>query len=197
MTATERYRDPGASLDQRVEDLLGRMTLDEKLAQIGSIWLTDLVRGDRFDADVVARRLEHGIGHVTRIGVSTGLRPVASARLMNEIQRVVVERTRLGIPVMVHEEAVAGYCGRDATQFPQAIGLASTWDEELVGEVADAIRRQMVAVGARHTLSPVLDIARDPVRAGWRRPTERTRTWPDASARPTYAACRVRTCAKE
>ena len=165
----ERYRDPDVPLDQRVDDLVARMTLDEKLAQIGSIWLTELVRGDRFDADYVAGKLEHGIGHVTRIGASTGLRPAASARLMNQIQRVAVERTRLGIPVMVHEEAVAGYCARDATQFPQAIGLASTWDEELVTEVADAIRRQMVAVGARHALSPVLDVARD---ARWGRVEE-------------------------
>ncbi len=161
MTA-EVFRNPNVSTAERVEDLLGRMTLDEKLAQIGSIWLTELVQSDRFDADLVAAKLTHGIGHVTRIGASTGLRPAASARLMNQIQRVAVERTRLGIPVMVHEEAVAGYCARDATQFPQAIGLASTWDESLVTEVADAIRGQMVAVGARHSLSPVLDVARDP-----------------------------------
>jgi beta-glucosidase len=168
MTA-EVYRDPDASTAARVEDLLGRMTLDEKLAQIGSIWLTELVQSDRFDADLVAAELIHGIGHVTRIGASTGLRPTASARLMNQIQRVAVERTRLGIPVMVHEEAVAGYCARDATQFPQAIGLASTWDESLVTEVAEVIRGQMVAVGARHSLSPVLDVARD---ARWGRVEE-------------------------
>ena len=165
----EVFRNPNASVAERVEDLLARMTLDEKLAQIGSIWLTELVQSDRFDADLVASKLEHGIGHVTRIGASTGLRPAASARLMNQIQQVAVERTRLGIPVMVHEEAVAGYCARDATQFPQAIGLASTWDEALVEEVADAIRAQMVAVGARHSLSPVLDVARD---ARWGRVEE-------------------------
>ena len=157
------------SIDERVDDLLSRMNVDEKLAQVGSIWLTELVHGDRFDADGVAEKMRHGIGHVTRIGASTGLRPAASARLMNQIQRVAVERTRLGIPVMVHEEAVAGYCARDATQFPQAIGLASTWDVALVEEVADAIRRQMVAVGARHALSPVLDVARD---ARWGRVEE-------------------------
>ena len=123
---TEIFRDPEASVDARADDLVARMTLDEKLAQIGSVWLTELVHGDRFDADHVAATLEHGIGHVTRIGASTGLRPAASAQLMNQIQRVAVERTRLGIPVMVHEEAVSGYCARDATQFPQAIGLAST-----------------------------------------------------------------------
>jgi beta-glucosidase len=156
------YTNASLPIEARVEDLLGRMNLDEKLAQIGSIWLTELIREDRFDEDFVAHQLEHGIGHVTRIGASTGLRPQASAKLMNAIQRVVVTRTRLGIPVMVHEEGVAGYCARDATQFPQAIGLASTWDEQLVTEVADVIRRQMAAVGARHTLSPVLDVARDP-----------------------------------
>jgi len=74
------------------------MTLDSKLAQIGSRWLTDLVKGDRFEADQVAGKLEHGIGHATRIGASTGLRPEASATLMNQIQRVAVERTRLGTP---------------------------------------------------------------------------------------------------
>jgi beta-glucosidase len=166
---TETFRDPTAGIDDRVQDLLSRMSLDEKLAQIGSVWLTELVQGDRFDAEYVAGQLEHGIGHVTRIGASTGLRPTGSAQLMNQIQRVVVERTRLGIPVMVHEEATAGYCARDATQFPQAIGLASSWDEQLVTEVARAIRRQMVAVGARHSLSPVLDVARD---ARWGRVEE-------------------------
>jgi beta-glucosidase len=156
------YRDPAASIDARVDDLLGRMRVEEKLAQIGSLWLTDLVVDDRFDADHAAKQLEHGIGHVTRIGASTGLRPNESARLMNQIQRVAIEHTRLGIPVMAHEEAVAGYLARDATQFPHAIGLASTWDESLLTEVADVIRKQMVAVGARHALSPVLDVARDP-----------------------------------
>jgi beta-glucosidase len=145
-----------------VDDLLSRMDLDEKLAQLGCVWVTDLVRDDRFDRDAAQRHLAHGIGHITRIGASTGLLPDESAALMNEIQRFAVEETRLGIPVVVHEESTGGYCARGATVFPQAIGLASTWDEALVEEVADVIRRQLVAVGARHTLAPVLDIARDP-----------------------------------
>jgi len=145
-----------------VDELVSRMTLDEKLAQLGCVWVTALVRDDAFDRDAARTHLAHGIGHVTRIGASTGLRPRESATLMNEIQRFAVEETRLGIPVVVHEESTAGYCARDATVFPQAIGLASTWDEELVAEVADVIRRQLVAVGARHTLAPVLDVARDP-----------------------------------
>jgi len=156
------YQDPTRPVDERTADLLGRMTLDEKIAQLGGIWLTALVSGARLDPEHVATRLKDGIGHVTRIGASTGLRPQASAQLLNEIQRVVIERTRLGIPVVVHEESTAGFCARDATVFPQAIGLASTWDEALIERVAGVIRRQMLAVGARHTLAPVLDVARDP-----------------------------------
>lgn len=158
----ERYRDPTVPVEDRVADLLDQMTLEEKVAQLGGVWITDLVSADGFDEGRAAEHLGHGIGHVTRIGASTGLRPSESAALMNAVQRYAVERTRLGIPVVVHEESTGGYCARDATVFPQAIGLAATWDPELVEEVAAVIREQLLAVGARHTLAPVLDIARDP-----------------------------------
>jgi beta-glucosidase len=81
---------------------------------------------------------------------------------MNAIQQAAVERTRLGIPVIVHEESTGGFCHRDATVFPQGLGLAATWDPVLVKQVAGVIRTQMMAVGARHALAPVLDVARDP-----------------------------------
>ncbi|MEY2436395.1 MAG: hypothetical protein QOF97_1231 [Acidimicrobiaceae bacterium] len=158
----EPYRDPTVAIDDRVDDLLVRMTIDEKVAQLGGVWITQLVSGDRLDPERTAQRMRNGIGHVTRIGASTGLRPQASARLMNEVQRIAVEGTRLGIPIVVHEESTGGFCARDATVFPQAIGLGATWDPALVESVAGVIREQMLAVGARHTLAPVLDIARDP-----------------------------------
>ena len=63
---------------------------------------------------------------------------------------------------MIHEEAVAGFCARDAVQFPQAIGLGATFDADLLERIGDHIRAEMLAVGARHALSPVLDVARDP-----------------------------------
>jgi len=150
------------ALETRAEDLLARMTLDEKLAQIGCVWSTQLVEGDAFSAARARERMPHGIGQVTRIGASTGLRPHESAAFMNEIQRFAVEETRLGIPVLVHEESCAGYCARDATQFPQAIGLAASFEPASLERMAREIRRQMLAVGARQTLAPVLDIARDP-----------------------------------
>ncbi len=157
-----RYKDPSAPLDERVEDLLDQMTLDEKIAQLGCLWSTQLVRDDTFDADFTASKMPHGMGQITRIGASTGLHPRESAALMNAIQRVAVERTRLGIPIFVHEESVGGFCHRDATVFPQGIGLAATWDPALVERVAEVIREQMLAVGARLALAPVLDVARDP-----------------------------------
>ncbi len=161
-TTVPRFRDPALPLDERVEDLLAQMTLDEKLAQLGCLWSTALVQNDHFDPDFAAAKMPHGVGQVTRIGASTGLRPRESAELMNAIQRVAVERTRLGIPLFVHEEAVGGLMARDGTVFPHGIGLAATWDPALVEQVAGVIRAQMLAVGARLGLAPVLDIARDP-----------------------------------
>jgi beta-glucosidase len=159
---SDLYLDAGAAVDDRVDDLVHRMTLDEKVAQLGGVWVTDLVGPDGVDERRVRSRLHDGIGHVTRIGASTGLLPVESARVFNEIQRLAIDSNRLGIPVVVHEESVAGLCARGATVFPQAIGLAATWDPELIESVAGVIREQMMAVGARQTLAPVLDIARDP-----------------------------------
>jgi beta-glucosidase len=160
--STALYRDPNASFEERVENLLTLMTLDEKLAQLSCLWSTAFVSTGTFDPDTVAEKMPHGIGEVTRIGASTGLHPQESATLMNAIQQVAVERTRLGIPVIVHEESTGGFCHRDATVFPQGLGLSATWNPNLVKQVAEVIRTQMRAVGARHALAPVLDIARDP-----------------------------------
>ena len=149
-------------MDDRADDLLERMSIDEKLAQLGAVRFPDLIQDGHFDREIALRVIPHGIGQVTRIGATTGLEPEQSAELVNEIQRAVVEGTRLGIPVVVHEESLAGYCARGATVFPQALGLACSWDPALIEEVAGAVRRQLLAVGARHSLAPVLDIARDP-----------------------------------
>jgi beta-xylosidase len=157
-----RYRDPSLSTDARLDDLLARMTLDEKLAQIGGVWSSRLLADGAFSHDAASALLVHGIGHVTRIGGATVLGPRESATFTNAIQRFLREETRLGIPAVVHEESCAGYTAKGATCFPQAIGLAATFEPALVEAMACAIREQMLAVGARHTLAPVLDVARDP-----------------------------------
>lgn len=158
----ERYRDPSQPLDVRVEDLLARMTLDEKIAQLAGAWVTDLVEDRAFSPAHARDRLEHGIGHITRVAAATGFRPAESAALANEIQRWLRDESRLGIPTILHEEACAGYMARDATCFPQAIGQASTFDPDLIQAMARVITAQMRAVGAHHALAPVLDITRDP-----------------------------------
>ncbi|MCZ7630620.1 MAG: hypothetical protein M5U19_16995 [Microthrixaceae bacterium] len=103
-----------------------------------------------------------GTGQVTRIAGSTGLKPAGVARFANEIQRWLITNTRVGIPAVIHEEAVAGFCARDAIAFPQAIGLGATFDVDLMERIGDHIRCEMLAVGARQALSPVFDVARDP-----------------------------------
>jgi len=159
---TAAYANANLAIEDRVNDLIERMELDEKLAQLGAVEFPRLITGERFDPEAALAVVPHGIGQVTRIGATTGLEPQQSAELFNQIQKLVVERTRLGIPAMVHEESLAGYCARGATVFPQALALASSWDPALVHDVADCIRRQLLAVGARHSLAPVLDVARDP-----------------------------------
>jgi len=184
---TDLYRDPAASVADRVADLLGRMTLEEKVAQLGAVWITGLVRDDAFSQRAAAEQLTHGIGQVTRIGSSTGLWPDESARLLNAVQEWVVTHTRLGIPLVLHEESVAGFTHRGATMFPQALGLASTWDPDLLGEVAAVIRTQMLGTGARMALAPVLDVARDP---RWGRVEETYGESPELCARMGVAYVR-------
>lgn len=150
-------------IDARVTDLLGQMTLSEKLAQLGGVWATDLIDENKaFVAAKAQNAIQHGIGHISRIGASSLLPPSQSAALANAIQKFLVEQTRLGIPAIVHEESCAGYMARGATTFPQAIGLAATWEPDLVYELAAVIRAQMRAVGAHVALAPVLDVVRDP-----------------------------------
>jgi beta-glucosidase len=155
------YRDASLPREERVEDLLRRMTLDEKAAQLGSAWVFQLASGMEVSENG-AELLRNGLGQVTRISGASSLDAEGAARLANAIQRRLVEETRLGIPAIVHEEICSGLMAREAVVFPQAIGLASTWEPDLAEELADAIRVQMRAVGAHQGLSPVLDVCRDP-----------------------------------
>ena len=150
------------TIEHRVNELLSRMTLDEKLAQLGSCWVFELLTGLKFDSGKGEKIMRRGIGHITRLAGSSNLDPVAAAKTANQIQRYLIENTRLGIPALIHEECCAGHMARGATCFPQVIGLASTWEPELVRRMADVTRQQMRAAGAQQGLAPVLDVARDP-----------------------------------
>ncbi|MCB8948601.1 MAG: glycoside hydrolase family 3 C-terminal domain-containing protein [Ardenticatenaceae bacterium] len=156
------YRDPAQPIDGRIADLLNRMTLEEKAAQLGSVWVYQLLTNMQFDLAKAAKYLQLGLGQITRVGGASSLAPAEAASVANSIQRYLIEETRLGIPAMMHEECCSGFMTRNATCFPQIIGVASTWEPELVEAMADVVRTQMRAVGAHQGLSPVLDVTRDP-----------------------------------
>jgi beta-glucosidase len=162
-TIQARYRDPSLPIDARVADLLARMTLDEKLAQLGSLWSFELFRSEtELDPERVRERLGDGIGQISRVAGATNLDPAGAAAAGNEIQRFLVEETRLGIPAILHEETLHGLLARGAVSFQQSIGAAAAFDPELVEAIAASIRRRMLAMGGRLALAPVLDVTRDP-----------------------------------
>ncbi len=169
------YKDPAAPLEKRVEDLLARMTLAEKIAQITCIWdrkkqILD-AKGE-FDLAKAKAGFPDGIGQVARPSDLKGSgddplqTPFRDARqtvaLTNAIQHFSVENTRLGIPALFHEEGLHGYAARDATSFPQAIALASSWDPQLLTRVFSVAGREIRARGVQMVLAPVVDVGRDP-----------------------------------
>jgi beta-glucosidase len=156
------YRDAELPVEERVEDLLARMLPEEKVAQLGSAWMFELVSGDEVDDARATAICRHGLGQVTRISGASTLTADKAATIANELQRRLVEETRLGIPAIVHEEICSGLMARGSTVYPQAIGVASTFEPQLNAAMADGIRIQMRMAGAQQGLSPVLDVVRDP-----------------------------------
>jgi len=173
------YRDPGAPVDLRVEDLLARMTLDEKVAQLITLSRTkrDVMDDDlRFDPVRANKAYPHGVGQIARPsdrgGAATANHtnaetlgrwraPADTIAFVNAAQKWAASN-RLGIPVLFHEECLHGYMAPSATSFPQAIALASAFDRGLMEEVSAIIAREVRAHGTVLALSPVVDIARDP-----------------------------------
>jgi len=162
-TVVEAYRDAGLPVNERVSDLLARMTVDEKIAQLGSVWSFELFRTeDEIDEERLRDRLANGIGQISRVAGATNLLPVQAAAAGDRIQRFLVEVTRLGIPALLREEAIHGLLARDAMCFQQSIGAAAAFDPDLVTAIATTIRQRMRSIGARLALAPVLDLCRDP-----------------------------------
>ena len=155
------YQDPTRTTDDRVSDLLGRMTLEEKFWQLFMV-VDDLEGG--------LEKYQHGVfGIQLRFEPDSSTGPQETALRINAVQRYFVEHTRLGIPIIPYEEALHGLVQDGATAFPQAIGLAATWDTRLMRNVAGAIARETGSRGIRQVLSPVLNIASD---ARWGRVEE-------------------------
>ena len=162
------YKDASLPTEQRVQDLLGRMTLEEKVAQLQGVLIRDPKAFDAsgaFIGGADAPALVNGAWSVFAIAGGGG-RFMSSPRdgllKANAIQQYMVGKTRLGIPVTSIAEALHGLMSEGATSFPQAIALGSTWDLSLVEQVFAVAGAEAAAHGRRQVLGPVLDLARDP-----------------------------------
>ena len=156
---TDDYRDAHLPAATRADLLLRQMTPEEKCDQLTAGWPWLLVRADGSDAEGAADLLQRAPGHVAGLSADD---PARLARLVGAIQRQYTTRTRLGIPALIHQEALNGFMAGGHTVFPTGIGLAATFSPDLVEEMADLIRRQMRRLGFGQALSPVMDVALDP-----------------------------------
>ena len=166
------YKNAKLPITTRVKDLLGRMTLEEKVAQTQCIWSQKqkLYSNKDFDVKKAAEILPHGIGQLARPNegagadnpYGTGLKGKGMAEWTNKIQKYFVENTRLGIPVIFHEESLHGNQSKDGTVFPTPLAMANSWNETLMTEVYSHIAEEVRSRGGHQVLAPVLDITLDP-----------------------------------
>jgi len=169
------YKNSTLPIEKRVSDLLGRMTVEEKVGQLSKLlgWEMYSKNGKQVTISNKLRKAvkEQHIGLLwatlradpwTQKTLLNGLSPVEAARATNAIQRYMVDSTRLGIPLLLSEEAPHGHMAIGATVFPTAIGQASTWNPQLIQDMASTIAMETYAVGGKNGYGPVLDLARDP-----------------------------------
>jgi beta-xylosidase len=170
-TDIEAWRDPARPADERVADLLHRMTLEEKIAQLGSVWMGASGDGDgvapmqdqffRQDQPPFEEVIKNGLGQLTRV---FGTRPVDAAAGMGalaSLQSRVAAASRLGIPAVAHEECLTGFATWGATIFPIPLAWGASFNPALIGEMTEAFGATMRAVGVHQGLAPVLDVTRD------------------------------------
>ena len=169
------YRDATCSIDERVADLVERMTLPEKLAQLVGLWVSFDATSETMVAfkgalgiggfeGSIQEHIGHGLGQLTRPFGSAPIEPADGARILAAFQRNLVDTTRLGIPALVHEECLTGFTAWQATTYPCPLAYGATWDPDLIERVGRAIGAQLRSVGVHQGLAPVLDVVRDAVR---------------------------------
>jgi beta-glucosidase len=167
------YRNKNLSPEVRAKDLIGRMTLDEKIMQLQCMWgdKEKIFTNGNFDESKARELLKNGIGQLARLNEDKGpeatgyhptLHPRQAAELYNRVQKFFIEETRLGIPIISHEEGLHGQQAVDATNFPVPIGLASSWNENLIDDVYTCVAKEIRSKGGSVVLAPILDVVRDP-----------------------------------
>lgn len=163
------YKNAQLPVDRRVNDLLSRMTLEEKVAQLVCLWQgrpqlkpqTDFStsRGE-FSPEKAREVLKNGIGQIARQRERMG--PREGAIFANAVQKWLVENTRLGVPAILHDEILHGHMAQGSTSFPQPLALASSWDPDFITQVFAAGAQETRARGSHQVLGPNLDVAREP-----------------------------------
>ena len=156
------YKDPSHSVPERVEDLLSRMTLEEKAAQLCGNLPASFLQDGKVDIDTLREKFPHGHGRFTQYSMVGIVDPVQIAEISNALQHYFVEETRLGIPVALQTENLCGYPAAGGTLFPAQINVGCTWEPELAGKMAEVIGQESRAVGINSAMSPVIDVSRDP-----------------------------------
>lgn len=158
----EIYKNPEFSIEERVEDLISKMTLEEKVAQLcGNLSPSFIVDG-KVDEESLERNFPNGHGRFTQFSTVGIVDPKMIAKISNQVQKYFVEKTRLGIPVALQTENLCGYPGKGGTLYPSQLNLGCTWEPELAREMAKNIGGETRSVGITSAMSPVIDVARDP-----------------------------------
>jgi beta-glucosidase len=155
------YKNPSLPVEKRVKDLLSRMTMNEKIGQLMGLWNGGVedFKPEIFDDP---GKMKEIFGNGCHSIHPAPFKIRETVELRNKIQKYLVEETRLGIPAMFVDEGQHGMMRPESTVFPQAIGLACSWDTKLFEEVYAVIAREMRTRGTHFALSPVIDVCRDP-----------------------------------
>lgn len=172
------YQNPQLSIDERVKDLLGRMTLEEKVAQMMCVWMQkpndntgipkeQLPFGGKFSLELAKKNFPNGIGQFAR--QRELLTPKESAEYANAVQKWLKENTRLAIPAVIHDEILHGNMSSGSTVFPTPLALSSSWDTDLIHRVFTVAAKHTRLRGTHHVLGPNMDLARE---ARWGRSEE-------------------------
>jgi beta-glucosidase len=158
----ELYKDPHQPIEARVEDLLSRMTLEEKVSQLCGDLPASFIEDGKVNINLLREKFPDGHGRFTQYSIVGLVSPEQISRISNQIQRYFVDETRLGIPVALQAENLCGYPAAGGTLFPAMINMGCTWEPELASKMSEIIGQESRSVGITSAMSPVIDIVQDP-----------------------------------
>ena len=155
-----------SEIDSKVEAIMSKMTLDEKLAQIQGIRPKEIMEDGKISLEKCREKIPYGIGHFSQFSSGLTMEPEELRDFVRSVQNYLMTETNSKIPAIFHEEAITGFATQGATTFPQQLGMGCSWNEELISKNTNSTRLNMRAAGATYALSPMLDISRT---AHWER----------------------------